>query len=701
MDSTEFEKELTQERRGRLAAERMLEHKQAELQAANRQLSEHALALAGQIVDQREVVSSLKGENSKVTEDLERANTRVVAAERLLWAALEHIPDGFALFGPDFRLIAANGPYLGVFEGTGGVEPGCSYQSILDVCLDEGLVDLLGEEEDTWYDRMLDRWGNTEISPITLRFWNGMHVKMVDRRTADGGVVSLALNITDSILREEELRGARDKAQAADRAKSAFLAKMSHELRTPMNGVVGMASLLLEQGLDKEAQLYSETIRNSGEALLTIINDILDFSRIEADRLELKAETFDLPQLASDVLALFQPGLRDRPIVLQLDYASNIATKFLGDAGRLRQILVNLVGNAVKFTEAGHILLRITGEGRSEVGPIHISVEDTGLGVPVMMQEHIFGEFNQIEDGENRQSEGTGLGLAITRKLIEAMGGTLWIDSIEGHGSVFGFALDLPKDGVTPNEGLDLPVGVTCALLWIENGVDLAIIERALTSFGLDVTMATDASAFGLAVERRVPDFVVCSQSVANAVAELLPVKPDAIPFLTIEDQSAAEADIPRPYLCGALLSKIRTFKSTSNTTSGPPLQVLAAEDNKTNQLVLSKMLSGLNIDLTMASDGEEALAHYNNSTPDLIFLDISMPKMDGMEVARTIRTLETGDQHVPIVAMTAHAMSGDEERIRASGIDHYLTKPLRKADLHRHVNAVSAASITPRQIAR
>ncbi len=700
MNSTEFEQELAQERRGRLAAERMLEHKQAELQAANRQLSEHALALSDQIVDQRQVVSDLRGEKSKVSQDLERANTRVVAVERLLWASLETIPDGFALFGPDFRLIAANDPYLAVFEETSGIGPGDSYQAILDVCLDDGLVDLQGQNEDTWYDTMLDRWNDPKIPPVTLRFWNGMHIKMVDRRTADGGIVSLALNITDDILREEELREARDKAQAADRAKSAFLAKMSHELRTPMNGVVGMADLLMERGLDAESHLYTETIRNSGQALLDIINEILDFSRIEADRVNLRENSVDLPGLVQDVLLLFQPTLRDKPIEMHLDYDPSLATHFLGDAGRLRQILVNLVGNAIKFTETGHVLLRVS----SALDPksnVVISVEDTGVGIPDGLHDHIFGEFNQVEDNEDRQAEGTGLGLAITRKLVEAMGGTLWVDSVDGRGSCFGFALNLPQDGDASAPPPVSTPDLSRALLWVEDPLDCKIFERLLGSLGIEVWATGETSEFGLALERRSPHLVICEAGRREAVTALLAKHPTEILLLTISGKPGTQDNIDRPFLRNVVLSKIQALTSADKSPANERVRVLAAEDNKTNQLVLSKMLDGLDIDLTLVEDGAQAIANFKQQTPDLILLDISMPKMDGMEVARKIRSLEGGTSHVPIIAMTAHAMTGDEERIRASGIDHYLTKPLNKLLVRSHVEALTLSASTVQEIAR
>lgn len=686
MNSSEFERELAKERRGRLAAERLLEHKQAELSAANRQLSEHALSLSGQIINQRKVVTDLKGANEQVVEDLDRAKTRVVAVERLLWTALETIPDGFALFGPDTRLIAANKPYLAAFEDSSGIALGDNYQTIVDILLDEGLVDLQGADEDDWYDLMLDRWNSDQIAPMTVKFWNGMHVKMIDHRTADGGMVSLVLNITETILREEELRRARDQAQAADRAKSAFLAKMSHELRTPMNGVVGMADLLLERDLDEDGQLYTETIRDSSHALLEIINNILDFSKIEAERMELKLAPFDLEQLAQEVAMIVGPSLGEKPVTFEVDYDQFLPTQFTGDAGRIRQILINLVGNAIKFTDEGTVMLRIVGIPQDDGAScqLHITVEDSGIGIPENMVGHIFEEFNQAEDESNRRYEGTGLGLAISQKLVEAMGGEIWVNSAPGQGSCFGFKMKLPCTDPAHLPTAKLPDGLRTGLVLVEDKLAHAVLEHQLEVLGLEAWFASNVAEFNLALEKRVPDVVLAPYSKCSVIAPLLAAVDPDIRLVTFSEHPGDPANIPRPFTTAALLAEIAP--QVSQTAA---IRVLAAEDNKTNQLVLKKMLEGLDIELCLVEDGAQAIEQFKCFRPQIVLMDISMPNVDGMEAARAIRSL--GGPHVPIIAMTAHAMAGDEERIRASGIDHYLTKPLKKSVLQGHIKQISA----------
>ncbi|MES2142812.1 MAG: ATP-binding protein, partial [Pseudomonadota bacterium] len=259
-------------------------------------------------------------------------------------------------------------------------------------------------------------------------------------KTPDGGRVGLRFDVTDQRLQEAALHSARAEAEAANRAKSAFLANMSHEIRTPMNGVVGMAELLCDSALTDEQRLFAETIRSSGEALLVIINDILDYSKIEAERLNLYPEPFDLERTIHEVAMLLQPRAREKGIDLLIDFDMFLPTRFVGDPGRLRQVLTNLIGNAVKFTERGHVLVRVVGlETETGFQQLHVTVEDTGIGIAAHNLEHVFGEFNQVEDQSNRKFEGTGLGLAITRSLIERMAGEVWVDSELGTGSSFGF----------------------------------------------------------------------------------------------------------------------------------------------------------------------------------------------------------------------------------------------------------------------
>lgn len=496
---------LAEERRARLAAELMLEQVQSELSAANEKIAASNRALSDEIVVKREEVEEVRTkaetllhENEEVKSDLQRAESAIMIAERRLWDSLETIQDGFAVFDPDGMMIAANRAYLAAFEGLEMIGPGILYPDMLALMTEEGIVDVEDLAPDEWRQMMLDRWQSDTIEPVTVKLWNGAFIKVIDRRTRDGDMVSLGLNITETIRREAELEEARAKAEAANRAKSAFLANMSHEIRTPMNGVIGMADMLGETHLDEEQRLFVETIRNSGEALLVIINDVLDYSKIEAKKLELHPTEFDLERCIHEVLMLLQPTAHDKGLQLAVDYDMFMPTQFVGDPGRVRQILTNLAGNAVKFTQNGHVAIRVVGLpiGDSEAYRVHLTVEDTGIGIPAEKLKTVFGEFNQVEDERNRRYDGTGLGLAITKRLVELMDGEIWVDSEVGVGSGFGFHITMP----VPEGAVAAPI---IAPDWIERAIVLdeprmtrAVLTKQIAAMGLKVISVQSGGEF-------------------------------------------------------------------------------------------------------------------------------------------------------------------------------------------------------------
>lgn len=819
----EFAERLAKERRARLAAERLLEQKSRELFAANEKLAMHARSLSDQIVEQRQVVKSalteaevLKGQQSRFVEDLDRAHTAAVMAERRLWDSINSIEDGFAVFDSNLKLVAANSAYFALFQDR-SIAPGIGYSEILRLSAASGVVEI-DQSVDAWVAEMLARTEDDRADPVVLRFRNGTWVRLVLQRSRDGDLVALALNITeqmriwaaieaipdgfvlfdreerlltcnqryrdtypdsaaamvagarfedilryglargqhaDAIGREEEwladrlhqhrnpgaaveqqladgrwvkaqdhvtpdggrvglrvdithqkeqqaaLESARAQAEAANRAKSAFLANMSHEIRTPMNGVVGMAELLCDTALTEEQRLFAETIRSSGEALLVIINDILDYSKIEAERLTLYPEPFDLERTIHEVTMLLQPRAREKGIDLMIDFDMFLPTRYVGDPGRLRQVLTNLVGNAVKFTEAGHVLIRVVGledePGRQQ---LHVTVEDTGIGIASENLDHIFGEFNQVEDQSNRKFEGTGLGLAITQRLIERMDGAVWVDSEVGRGSCFGFRLSLPvaEEAIAPQ----IPVAIRRVLVVDDQFINRTILERQLSPCGIAVTLARSGAEALLAMEAGGFDAILTDHDMPEmdglTLATRIRDKGIATPIMLLTSNPAGARDgagaehiattLQKPVLRAELYRHLQRLTTSGHPPTPEvlppaerrPMRVLAAEDNRTNQLVFQKMVRDVDIDLTFANNGVEAVELFQSFRPDLIFMDISMPEMDGREAARAIRALETG--HVPIVAMTAHAMDGDEDGILAAGIDRYLTKPLRKTSI-------------------
>ncbi len=723
---------LAQERRARLAAERMLALKQEQLSSANRKLGEYAIALTRRIGETESEVETVRGENEKVKSDLTIANAKIEVAERRLWHSIQTIHDGFAFFDEQARLISANTAYLSVFEGLDEVAPGICYPRILELLTDEGLVVIGDEPAEQWRDRMLKRWALPAPPPEMIQLWNGEYIRLIDQRGQGGDVVSLALNITASVRHEAQLQAAREKAEAANRAKSAFLANMSHEIRTPMNGIVGVTDLLVETPMSEEQRLYVDTIRASGEALLVIINDVLDYSKIEADKLELHPEKIDLERCILEVAMLLQPTVRDKGLTLLVDYDLFLPTLFVGDPGRVRQVLTNLVGNAVKFTSEGHVLIRVTGvpdvDHRS--CDIHVAIEDTGIGIPNDKIDHIFGEFNQVDNEHTRQFDGTGLGLAITKRLIHMMDGTIWVESEPGKGSCFGFRVTLPTaEGAQPAPP-DLADRLKHVVVIEDLAVNRAILSKQLRRLGAEVTdCATGTQA--LAVMDRTVDLVLCDHDLPDMDGlelaatlrgrgwDTLPiVLMSANPGLIHADpnhhmiQGVVQKPIPRAELFSRLLdlgseALPQPKAAPDPATPTPPvrrgdrrrMRVLAAEDNRTNQLILRKMTKDLDIDLRVVANGLEAVEAYAAFDPDLILMDISMPGMDGKQATEEIRRREIGSgRHVPIVALTAHAMASDEKGILAAGLDHYLTKPLNKTlicDMIRRYLPEGATSIT------
>ena len=697
---------LTQERRARLAAERLLEQKQAELFAANQKLGAHAKMLSAQIVETRAEVKNVRDENQRVKSDLSVANKKIEIAERRLWLSIQSINDGFAFFNSDSQMIMANKAYLWAFDGLEEVTTGVTYITLLQLLTDEGIVDLAGEAPAEWRARMLARWQSIDPAPETIRLWNGEYVKLIDQRGHGGDVVSLALNISETVRYQRDLREARDSAESAARAKSAFLANMSHEIRTPMNGVVGMAELLMDTSLDEEQELFAKTIKNSGEALLVIINDVLDFSKLDAEKMVLQHQPFDLDTAIHEVVLLMQPALQGKEVQIVVDYDLFMPTQFVGDVGRLRQVLTNLIGNAVKFTSAGHVLVWVVGvfDAAARKTLVHVTVQDTGIGIPEDKLAHVFGEFNQVEDERNRAYEGTGLGLAISQKLVKMMGGEIWVDSEVGVGSSFGFKVELATEAQAETSTLKPIHGK--ALLLEPSDILAELAQKQMTKLGLAVERcATVPDALAcLKPETSLvmadSDFVghdlLASLEAAEFGGRVLLLGPQAS---GLQAEGAGRLDVQhlqKPLSRRALLDKLLQEKEpeeaaaaeTSDvevmTSSQRKMRVLAAEDNKTNQLVFRKMVKALDIDLKFAGNGVEAVALYQSFEPDLVFMDISMPEMDGKEATRRIRALEAeSGRHTPIFALTAHAMAGDKEEIMAAGMDAFLNKPLRKAEIY------------------
>lgn len=727
---------LSEERRDRLAAERLLEVKQAELADANRKLGQHAKQLSEEIIETRAQYETMRGENQRFKLDLTEANHKIAVAERRIWQSIEIITDGFALFNAKNEMLLANPSYIAIFEDLEIIKPGVRYELVLEALTDEGIINTGALTAAEWREMMCERLILRNPAPVVIQLWNGNYIKLVDQRGPGGDMVSLGLDITATVQHEEQLKQARAVAENANKAKSSFLANMSHEIRTPMNGVVGMAEVLRDTDLSEEQRLYVDTIRKSGDALLVIINDVLDYSKVEAKVGKLQLEPFDLEQVIQDIMLLLHGTAAQKGLTLALDYDLFLPTWLIGDPGRIRQVLTNLIGNAIKFTKAGHVLIRVTGTPDQAAGQIalHVSIEDTGVGIPENLAGHIFGEFNQIEDESNSHFAGTGLGLAISQRLVDMMGGEIRVTSEVGVSSCFSFRLRLEIATPMEAQSYSLPAPSSHIMIVDHVAISRAIMGRQMCQLGLTVTAcATVGEALAKLTED--VDLILVEYDLPGidglALCTAVRQAGNRVPILVLcqspekardhpdckHVQGVARKLLPRHKLVAAIRDAMNTRASGSKTVTSQPceikplptvsapfvstqqaatmplplrrLRVLAAEDNRTNQLVLTKMIKELDVDLTFASNGEEAIKLFAQIQPDIIFMDISMPRIDGKEATRAIRALEASNgSHVPIVALTAQAIDGDEAGILAAGLDHYMTKPLRKAHIIQRIEA-------------
>jgi two-component system, sensor histidine kinase and response regulator len=667
-----------------------------------------------------------------VTRERERAEASLAYERKLLRTLIDNMPDCIYVKDAESRFLVANAG-VAMLMGVEGPEQLLGktdfdfypselaelYRNDELTILRDGQA-VINREEPTRTPEGEDRWLLTTKVPV---------------RGEDGhavGLVGMGRDITVRKAAEAALLEAKQAAEHASRSKSEFLANMSHEIRTPMNGILGMTELALDTDLTQEQRDCLTAVKSSAEALLTIINDILDFSKIEANRLQLDSIQFRLRDSIDETARILAPSAFEKGLELVCDVRPDVPEAVIGDPTRLRQIVVNLVGNAIKFTSKGEVSLRVSTEAiDASTALLHFTVSDTGIGIPKEKQRLIFEAFSQADASTTRRYGGTGLGLTISAQLTGMMGGSLWLESEVGRGSDFHFTARLGI-GTAAAEEASSPVDLRDinVLVVDDNSTNREYLRNLLARWGMRAQIVDGAepalAGMQQAVEANDPFRLVltdCHMPDTDGFTLAEHIRKDPrfasadILMLSSAGQRGDGVRCREIGICGYLtkpVSQAELRRAVESALSGPRircepalvtrhslresrrhLHVLVAEDNAVNQRVAACVLRKAGHTVAIAGNGRDALALLDTERFDAILMDVQMPEMDGMEATAVIREREraTGT-HIPVIALTAHAMKGDRERCLAAGMDGYVSKPLRADELLEALETVSQSAL-------
>ena len=657
---------------------------------------------------------------------LERSEAHASEKTRELEATLAHMSQGLMMVDANRQIRVINRRAVELLELPDAVLGGTmDLDDILRHQWGVGEFGDLATEYDEALRETLGRGGFSEGHSIYERTRpNGIVLEVQTMALPDGGWVRTFTDITERKHTEAVLADARDRAEAASRARSAFLAVMSHEIRTPLNGVIGLAGLLMDTSLDADQARYTATLRDSAEHLLEIINDVLDFSKLEADRIDLERITFDPEHILNTTLDILSPRAQDKGLVIAGVVESGVPAHLTGDPGRLRQVLLNLGGNAVKFTEKGHVEIAVRRIGATDPASevlVEFSVADTGIGIPEDALPELFQEFSQLDGSISRRFGGTGLGLAICRKIIAGMGGEIVVESQQGVGTIFRVRVPMQVADL-PDERSSLPVGTT-VLAVSTNAFKLDILRRQLADLagfhgaatiedGVEtVTALTRQDDTGpllvLLDHADMPDLAgsvarlreAAARPIRLALMAPMTVQPDGNRLETAKLDGCLWEPFGREALLALLARPMEENMRPLPASEGRPghdttrrgYRILLAEDNPTNQLVAIALLERMGHRVDACGNGLEAVTAVRRLPYDLVLMDLMMPEMDGLAATRRIRQMDEPVRSVPIIAFTANAMQEDRVAAAAAGVDGFVAKPVKAEKLQAAIESLFA----------